>query len=116
MKRETTLNGQLDLLVLAVLARRPAHGYAVLEALRLRSGGHFDLPEGSLYPALYRLETAGYLTSSERVVAGRTRRVYAITPAGRAALRERQAAWTRLVNSVAAVLEGGPLPGPDGAA
>jgi PadR family transcriptional regulator PadR len=110
MKREAVLTGQLDLLVLAVVARRPAHGYAVLEALRVRSGGLFDLPEGSLYPALYRLELAGFLTSESRVVGGRRRRTYAITPGGRAALRERQAAWQKLVRSVAAVVGDGPVP------
>ena len=109
MKRESTLNGQLDLLVLAVLARRPAHGYAVLEALRVRSGGLFDLPEGSLYPALYRLEHAGFLRSDSRVVGGRTRRTYTITAAGRVALRERQSAWQRLVGSVSAVLSDQPV-------
>ena len=109
MKRETPLTGQLDLLVLAVLARRPAHGYAVIEALRLRSGGLFDLPEGSLYPALYRLESAGYLKSDARVVSGRTRRTYQITAAGRVALRERQSAWQRLVRSVAAVVGEAPV-------
>lgn len=111
MRREAALTGQLDLLVLAVLARRPAHGYAVLEALRVRSGGLFDLPEGSLYPALYRLEQAGFLVSEARVVAGRTRRTYSITPAGRGALRERHAAWNRLVRSVAAVMGEAPVPG-----
>jgi DNA-binding PadR family transcriptional regulator len=110
MKREAVLTGQLDLLVLALLARRPAHGYAVLEALRVKSGGLFDLPEGSLYPALYRLEQAGFLGSETRVVGGRTRRRYAITAAGRAALRERQAAWQKLVRSVAAVMGEGPVP------
>ena len=110
MKRETILPGQLDLLVLALLARRPAHGYAVLEALRLRSGGLFDLPEGSLYPALYRLEHAGFLKSDVRVVSGRSRRTYQITAAGRSALRERQSAWARLVRSVAAVIGEGPIP------
>lgn len=110
MKRETALTGQLDLLVLAVVARRPTHGYAVLEALRVKSGGLFDLPEGSLYPALYRLERAGFLSSESRVVAGRTRRTYAITTTGRTALRDRQAAWQRLVCSMAAVMGEGPVP------
>ena len=110
MKRDTFLNGQLDLLVLAVLARRPAHGYAVIELLRIRSGGLLDLPEGSLYPALYRLESAGHLKSDARVVGGRTRRTYQITASGRAALRERQSAWQRLVRSVAAIVGDGPVP------
>lgn len=111
MQRETTLNGQLDLLVLAVVARRPLHGYAVLEALRTRSGGVFDLPEGSLYPALYRLEHAGFLKSDAKVVSGRTRRTYSITAPGRGALRTRHAAWLNLVRCVAAVVSDTPLPG-----
>ena len=98
MARETILTG------------RPAHGYAILEALRIRSGGLLDLPEGSLYPALYRLEEAGFLTSETRAVAGRTRRTYAITATGRAELRERHAAWRRLASSVAAVVGDGPVP------
>ena len=109
MKRDSFLTGQLDLLVLAVLARRPAHGYAVIEALRLKSSGFLDLPEGSLYPALYRLESAGYLKSDARVVGGRTRRTYQITPSGRTALRERQSAWQRLVKSVAAIVGDAPV-------
>ena len=110
MKREASLTGQLDLLVLAVVARRPTHGYAVIEALRSRSGGFIDLPEGSLYPALYRLESAGLLKSDARVVGGRTRRTYQITAAGRTALKERQSAWQRLVRSVAAIVGDGPVP------
>ena len=70
----------------------------------------FDLPEGSLYPALYRLEQAGFLDSESRIVSGRTRRIYAITPSGRAALRARHAAWRKLVRSIAAVMGEGPVP------
>ena len=69
MNRER-LKGHLDLLMLSVLAAGPAHGYAVITALRARSGGTFDLPEGTVYPALHRLEAAGLLTSSS---AGRGR-------------------------------------------
>ncbi len=82
----------------------------MLEALRVKSGGHFDPPEGSLYPALYRLEQAGFLASESRVFSGRTRRTYAITPSGRAALRERHAAWRKLVRTIAAVMGEGPVP------
>ena len=110
MKHKAGLTGQLDLLVLAVVARRPLHGYAVLEALRVRSGGLFVLPEGSLYPALYRLEQAGFLSSDSQRVSGRVRRTYAITTSGRAALRERKAAWLRLARSVEAVMGDGPVP------
>ena len=63
MKPEA-LKGHLDALLLAVVAKEPAHGYAILERLRDRSAGAFDLPEGTIYPALHRLEDAGLLKSS----------------------------------------------------
>ena len=108
MKREPMLAGQIDLMVLAVIARCPSHGYAIIEALRLRSGGRFDLAEGTIYPALYRLEQAGYMQSDTQAVAGRTRRTYRLTRAGRAALRERQKAWRALVDGVDAIVRKGP--------
>ena len=111
MKREPMLPGPIDLLVLAVVARRPSHGYAIIEALRLRSGGRLDLPEGTIYPALYRLEQAGYLASDVQTVAGRGRRTYRPTRSGRAALRERRRAWRALVDSVDAVVGWGGAPG-----
>ena len=58
-----TLKGHLDLLLLAAVHSRPAHGYAIADTLRARSDGAFDLPEGTLYPALHRLERAGLLSS-----------------------------------------------------
>ena len=57
------LKGHLDLIVLAALSERPAHGYAVIEEIRRRSGQAFDLAEGTIYPALHRLEQAGLLAS-----------------------------------------------------
>src|ERR1051325_3703912 len=88
------LKGHLDLIVLAALAPAPAHGYAVIEEIRRRSGEAFDLPEGTIYPALHRLEEAGLL-SSRWVVgeSGRQRRVYALTRRGTRALAERRAVW-----------------------
>jgi DNA-binding PadR family transcriptional regulator len=62
--RAEALKGHLDGLLLAVVAEEPAHGYAIVERLRDRSGGAFDLPEGTVYPALHRLEQAGLLKSS----------------------------------------------------
>src|SRR5260221_13341818 len=69
-----TLKGHLDLLLLAALQSRPAHGYAIADTLRARSDGAFDLPEGTLYPALHRLERAGLLSSRWSEVGGRRRR------------------------------------------
>jgi PadR family transcriptional regulator PadR len=91
------------MLILATLARGSAHGYALAEALRTSSGGEFDVPEGSLYPALHRLERAGAI-SSEWVHDGRRRRVYAITAAGATRLQQERSAWQRFADGVASTL------------
>src|SRR5579864_9092529 len=98
------LRGQADLLILAVLESDPAHGYAIIEAIKQRSGGEFDLPEGTIYPALHRLEAQGLITSSWHEAEGRRRRVYSLTAPGLKALREREAGWNRFAHGVQAVL------------
>jgi PadR family transcriptional regulator PadR len=103
MNRER-LKGNLDLLLLSVLAAGPAHGYAIISALRDRSEGTFDLPEGTIYPALHRLEEAGLLGSSWAEGDGRKRRVYGLTDKGVAALASQQGEWLRFVHGVQAVL------------
>lgn len=102
------LKGHLDLLLLAVLQDGPAHGYAIVEQLRSRSGGAFDLPEGTIYPALHRLEAADLIESHWEPYAGRRRRIYALTAVGRAALAEQRGTWERFVAGVNAVLSGEP--------
>jgi PadR family transcriptional regulator, regulatory protein PadR len=101
--------GQLDLLLLAVLRAGPAHGYAVIAALRDQSGGGFDLPEGTVYPALHKLERQGFVgsrwTDGPDGSGGRRRRVYELTGTGVAALGERRREWTRFASSVQAVLD-----------
>ena len=101
------LKGHLDMIVLAALASGPAHGYAVIEEIRRRSGQAFDLPEGTIYPALHRLELAGLL-SSRWVTAesGRRRRVYALTRQGNHALAERRAVWRQFADAIGGLLEG----------
>jgi PadR family transcriptional regulator, regulatory protein PadR len=103
MKGEA-LKGHLDLLLLAALQRQPAHGYAVVEELRALSDGTFDLPEGTIYPALHRLEHAGLLQSTWTRVKGRPRRTYDLTERGRAALQEQQRAWVDFAAGVNHVL------------
>jgi PadR family transcriptional regulator PadR len=98
------LKGHLDGLLLAVVAEEPAHGYEILERLRGRSGGAFDLPEGTVYPALHRLEGAGLLKSSWAPGATRRRRVYSLTAKGRRALGERRKEWRRFAGAVESVL------------
>jgi DNA-binding PadR family transcriptional regulator len=90
-------------MLLAVLAARPLHGYAIVEELCRRSEGEFDLPEGTVYPALHRLEAAGLLSSRWEVVSGRRRRVYALSQRGRAAVGERAARWRAFRSAVDAV-------------
>jgi PadR family transcriptional regulator PadR len=96
--------GRLDLLLLATVSRVPLHGYAIIADLRDTSGGAFDLPEGSVYPALHRLEREGLVASDVQVVDGRRRRTYRLTPEGDAALAAQRAAWRDLVRGVDAVL------------
>jgi len=103
MERER-LKGNLDLLLLSVLSAGPAHGYAIISTLRERSGGTFDLPEGTIYPALHRLEEAGLLASSWAQAEGRRRRVYALTDEGVAALAVQRTEWRTFERGVQSVL------------
>lgn len=99
------LKGHLDMIVLAALAAGPAHGYAVIEEIRRKSRQAFDLPEGTIYPALHRLEQAGLL-SSRWVTAesGRRRRVYSLTRRGNRALVERRAVWREFSQAIGGLL------------
>src|SRR5687767_9866247 len=101
-----TLKGHLDLLLLAAVQPQAAHGYAIAEHLRGRSAGAFDLPEGTLYPALHRLERAGLLASRWSEVNGRRRRVYQLTKAGHRALAQRHGEWRDFARAVESVVEG----------
>jgi len=111
MKAEK-LKGHLDLLLLSVLSRGPGHGYEVIARLKERSDGAFQLPEGTVYPALHRLEGAGLLASSWDVVAGRRRRIYRLTAAGEAALAEQAAQWRDFSGSMTRVLGAPAAQGP----
>jgi PadR family transcriptional regulator, regulatory protein PadR len=102
--RADAFNGQLDSLILAIVAEEPAHGYVVLQRLQQRSSGAFELAEGTLYPALHRLERDGLLASSWSTGSGRRRRIYEATPAGRSALQKRRREWRRFSTAVEAVL------------
>jgi transcriptional regulator len=106
--RAELLKGHLDALILAVVEREPAHGYAILERLRQTSGGVFDLPEGTLYPALHRLERAGLLASRWAEHAGRRRRVYRVTRRGRRVLAGEKQNWQSFSEAIGAVLRASP--------
>jgi PadR family transcriptional regulator, regulatory protein PadR len=101
------LKGHLDMIVLAALSSGPAHGYAIIEEIRQRSGKAFNLPEGTVYPALHRLQQAGLL-SSRWVTAesGRRRRVYTLTASGKRALADRRAVWQQFSAAIRGLLDG----------
>jgi DNA-binding PadR family transcriptional regulator len=100
------VKGQLDLLVLAALQVEAMHGYALIERLRSGSAGAFDLAEGTIYPALHRLEGSGLLRSSWSDVGGRRRRVYALTARGRGALDEQRRDWRTFARAVDGIVGG----------
>jgi transcriptional regulator len=99
------LKGHLDLLILATLRGRPAHGYAIAQRLAESSSGVFDLGESTLYPALHRLQRRGFLASDWAEASGRKRRVYRLTPAGIKALAGQRKDWERFQGGVQATLE-----------
>jgi PadR family transcriptional regulator, regulatory protein PadR len=108
--RAEQLKGHLDGLLLAALEDGPRHGYAVMEAMREATGGRLDLPTGTIYPALHRLEGAGLITGAWSVVGGRRRRCYALTAAGKRALSGQRADWREFTAVIGAALEGRPCP------
>jgi DNA-binding PadR family transcriptional regulator len=102
--RAETLKGHLDGMLLASLEPGPLHGYAIMEMLRAGSGGQFDLPTGTIYPALHRLERSGLVRTTWSEAAGRRRRVYELTPAGLRALESERGAWREFAAAVTALL------------
>jgi len=94
----------LEGMLLSVLEKGPAHGYAVIERLRDRSDGDFDLAEGTVYPALHRLERSRLLGSRWTEVGGRRRRTYSLTRRGRTQLAKRRAEWRAYAGAVQAVI------------
>jgi PadR family transcriptional regulator len=103
--RAETLKGHLDGMLLASLEAGPRHGYAIMEALRVGSSGQFDLPTGTVYPALRRLERAGLVQGTWSEVGGRRRRVYELTPAGRRMLAAERGTWRTFSAAVTALLD-----------
>ncbi len=111
MKAEAqALKGHLDVLLLATLEHGPRHGYAVKEALREGSDGRFDLPTGTIYPALHRLAQAGLITGSWSTVDGRKRRTYRLTAQGLARLHADRSNWHGFAAAITALLERKPWP------
>jgi PadR family transcriptional regulator PadR len=97
-------HGHLDGMLLAIAADGPMHGYAAAQTLKERSGGVFDLPEGTIYPALHRLERAGLLQSGWSTASGRRRRIYRLTARGRRAVGRARGDWRQFSAAVEAVM------------
>ncbi len=99
------LTGVPELLLLQLLARKPMHGYAVVQAITEATSGELKFGEGSIYPILHRLESEGKLTTKRVEHNGRERVIYRPTKKGLAQLAESQSTWQRINEAVAAVLE-----------
>jgi PadR family transcriptional regulator PadR len=104
MKGEV-LKGHVDLLLLAALEGGRAHGYAIIRELRQKTGEALNLPEGTLYPALQRLQTAGLLRSEWSTTDGRRRRVYELTADGEAALKHERSEWGAFAKAVQSAIK-----------
>jgi PadR family transcriptional regulator PadR len=101
------LPGTLDMLVLTTLAAGPAHGYAISQSLRNQSGGALEVEQGSLYPALYRMEKKGWIKSKWTVSdTNRKVKAYRLTPAGKRNANAEQASWAAFVAAVSGVVKG----------
>jgi PadR family transcriptional regulator PadR len=104
-KSAELLPGTLDMLILKAVSLKPLHGYGVLLRIRQISGDALEIPQGSLYPALYRLEHQNLIAAewgqSEN---NRRAKYYTVTAAGRRRLREETAGWNRLASAIAAAL------------
>ena len=99
------LRGTLDLLILKVVALGPSHGYAIAQRLRQISKDFFQVHQGSLYPALHRLEDRGWLQAEwKESETGREAKFYSLTKKGRKQLEEEVVNWERLCDAVGLVL------------
>ena len=104
-KKVDALLGTLDLLVLKTLSREPQHGYGIAARVQQITDDALRVEEGSLYPALHRMEQAGWVTAEWQITAtNRRARLYRLTRAGRKQLTEQQHKWDQLAAAVAKVL------------
>jgi PadR family transcriptional regulator, regulatory protein PadR len=99
-----SFSGHLDLVLLASLERASMHGYALIDHMRSTSGGRLDYPEGTIYPALRRLEDQGLVRSRWSDSDGRRRRVYSLTAKGARSLESHRSEWDSYVGGVQALL------------
>ena len=99
------VQGTLDLLLLKILALEPLHGWAISQRLKQVSGDELQVSDGSLYPALHKLELAGWITAEWKTSElGRRAKFYSLTRAGRRYLDQETAHWQRLTSAISRVL------------
>src|ERR1700724_4770458 len=104
-KKSDALQGTLDLLVLKTLSRRPEHGYGIAAYIQSISDDVLRVEEGSLYPALHRMEHAGWIAAEWQVTANNRRaRFYRLTRVGQQHLEREEQKWDRLTRAVAKIL------------
>jgi PadR family transcriptional regulator len=100
------LQGTLDMLILKIAALQPIHGYAIVQRLQQISNEALHIRQGSLYPALYRLENRGWLKAEWKTTeGGRDAKYYSVTKAGRHQLEAEKASWNRLCEAISLVLD-----------
>ena len=102
------LQGTLDMLILKVAALQPIHGYAIVQRIQQISKEALQIRQGSLYPALYRLENKGWLKAEwKKTEGGREAKYYSLTKSGKLQLESETAGWRRLCGAISLVLESG---------
>jgi PadR family transcriptional regulator PadR len=106
MAQSSLLQGTLDLLILRTLVAGPLHGVGVADRIKQVTGGAFEVKAGSLFPALYRLESEGWILGAwGETPEGRRAKVYKLTKEGRAQLAEEKKSWARIAQAIQQVLE-----------
>jgi PadR family transcriptional regulator PadR len=106
-KNDELLKGTLDMLILRTVSAQPMHGYGIAQHIERLSGGVFAIEQGSLYPALVRLQKKGWVTSRwTQSPTGRRARYYTITAAGRRQLGEKVSSFERILAAISGVMQG----------
>ena len=104
-QRRELMKGNADSLLLYLIGQQPMYGYQIIKELEKRSNGYFQFKEGTLYPALHRLEKSGLIQGTwQRLPSGQERRYYYITAKGQKALVERLAIWQDFSAAVALII------------
>ena len=103
--RNQIRKGSSEILILRLLQDEPMYGYQIVQELKKRSSGYFDMKEGLLYPTLHRMKQAGLVTSEWQTTDGRRRKYYRLTPDGKEMLREGSAEWDNFMREMQAILQ-----------